>query len=109
VSHIISADDLSVVKLNESDHVAAVIQDVAVVLSTRRGSIPLYRNFGLPMNFLDMPVNMAEPVMVAEVAEAIQEFVPSAELIQVIPIYDKNNPARMKPSVEVRIINEQES
>jgi len=109
MSHVISADDLSAVKLGETDHAAAVIQDVAVVLSTRRGSVPLYRNFGLPMRFLDMPANIAEPVMIAEVTEAIQEFVPSAELIQVIPIYDKDNPARMKPSVEVRILHEQES
>jgi len=109
MSYIISADDLSSVKLNEADHVAAVIQEVAVVLSTRRGSIPLYRNFGLPMRFLDMPVNIAEPVMIAEVTEALQEFVPSVELIRVVPIYDKNNPARMKPSVEVRILHEQES
>jgi len=79
------------------------------VLSTRRGSIPLYREFGLPMRFLDMPTIAAEPVMVAEVTEAIQEFVPGAELIRVTPIYDKDNPARMKPSVEVRILHEQES
>ena len=104
MSHIISADDLSGVKLGETDYVVSVIQEVAVVLSTKRGSIPLYRNFGLPMRFLDMPVNIAIPVMIAEVTEAIQEFVPSVELIQVIPIIDRNNPACMKPSVEVKIL-----
>jgi hypothetical protein len=109
MTYTISTDDLSVVKLNEAEHVAAVIQEVAVVLSTRRGSIPLYRDFGLPMRFLDMPINVAVPIMIAEVTEAIQEFVPYAELIRVVPIYDEINPARMRPSVEVRIIHEQES
>jgi len=109
MSHVVRADDLSTVKLNETDRVAATLQEVAAVLSTRRGSIPLYRNFGLPMRFLDMPANVAVPVMIAEVTEAIQEFVPNAELIQVVPIYDNEYPARMMPSVEVRILNEQES
>jgi hypothetical protein len=109
VSHVIRADDLSIVKLNEDDHTAAVLQEVAVLLSTRRGSIPLYRRFGLPMRFLDMPTNVAEPVMIAEVTEALQEFVPNVELLRVIPIYDKTNPAKMIPSVEVRILHEQES
>jgi hypothetical protein len=109
MSHTISAEDLSTVKLNEEEHTAAVLQEIAVLLSTRQGSIPLYRNYGLPMRFLDMPVNVAEPVMIAEVTEAMQEFVSAAELLRVVSIYDKNNPARMMPSVEVRILHEQES
>jgi len=109
MSHVVRADDLSTVKLNEPDHVAATLQEVAAVMSTRRGSIPLYRTFGLPMAFLDMPANVAVPVMISEVTEAIQEFVPNAELLQVIPIFDSNYPARMMPSVEVRILHEQES
>jgi hypothetical protein len=106
MSFTVSAYDQSAINLNEPDHAASVLREVAVLLSTQRGSIPLYRNFGLPMRFLDMPVNAAEPVMIAEVAEALQEFIPSVELIQVIPVYDENNPARMMPSVEVRILHE---
>ena len=35
-------------KLNETDPVAAVLQEVAVLLGTRQGEVPLFREFGLP-------------------------------------------------------------
>jgi len=105
---MVSANDQSGnANLNEPEHIAATLQEVAVVLSTRQGSIPLYRNFGLPMRFLDMPGTVGEPVMVAEVTEAIREFVPNAELVRVIPKYDEKNIGRLYPVVEVRAINEE--
>ena len=41
------------VALNETDTVKSVLQNIAIILRTRRGSCPLYREFGLPMEFLD--------------------------------------------------------
>jgi len=108
MSYTVSANGQSgSVTLNETEHVAATLQEVAVVLSTRQGSIPLYRNFGLPMRFLDMPSTAGESVMVAEVTEAIQEFVPNAEVVRVIPKYDGENLGRLYPVVEVSILHEE--
>ena len=46
-------------KLNETDPVAAVLQEVAVLLGTRQGEVPLFREFGLPQRFLDKTLNVA--------------------------------------------------
>jgi len=109
MSYLVNGRDLSGVQLDPADRVTAILQDVAVVLTTRQGSVPLYRKFGLPMRFLDMPINAGIPVMVAEVMEAIDEFVPEAEVLDVHPDYDEELMGRLNPVVEVKIRNEQES
>ena len=60
----VTAADLTRVRLNESDTVTSVLQNIAIILSTRQGSVPLYREFGLPMRFLDKPIQIAKPMNV---------------------------------------------
>lgn len=109
MTHTVKSADLGAIELNASDYVTATLQDVAAVLTTRQGSIPLNRRFGLPMRFMDMPINIGITVMIAEVTEAIGEFVPNVELLEVTAEVDSNEPGRIYPTVEVRILDEQES
>lgn len=102
----ISSKDLSAITLNESDVVASVMQNIAIILSTRRQSVPLYRNFGLPMQFVDRPIPAAKPLLVAEITEAIAEFEPRATLLGVTFEIDESAPGVLIPTVEVEI-NEQ--
>lgn len=53
MTYKVSAVDVGTVKLNEQDTVSSVLQNIAILLSTRQGTVPLYREFGLPMRFLD--------------------------------------------------------
>lgn len=99
----VSPRDLSSIKLNESDTVAAVLQNIAIILSTRQQSIPLYRKFGLPMQFIDKPIPVARPMMVSEIQEAIMEFEPRATLLGVTFEIDENAPGKLIPTVEVEI------
>jgi phage baseplate assembly protein W len=89
--------------LNEGDTARSVIQNVALILSTRRGSVPMYREFGLPMEFLDKPLPVARAMAVAEIADAISEFEPRAVLVGVTFEVDAGNPGRALPVVEVEI------
>jgi len=107
MSYFVSSHDLSKVQLNQADNVAATLQEVAVVLSTRQGSIPLYRRFGLPMRFVDMPFNAGIPVMVAEVMAALDEFVPQVEVIEITTDEVDAAKGKLSPVVEVRIRNEE--
>jgi len=99
----VSAQDLRSIKLNESDTVAAVLQNIAIILSTRQQSVPLYRSFGLPMRFIDKPTPVARPMMIAEIQEAIMEFEPRATLLGVTFEIDENVPGKLIPTVEVEI------
>lgn len=106
MTYKVSPQDLSQIKLNESDTVASILQNIAILLSTRQQSIPLYRNFGLPGNFIDKPMGAANNLMVAEIREAIMEFEPRAALRDVTFAVDEGAPGKIIPTVEVEITDE---
>ena len=89
------------IALGESDTVKSVLQNISIILRTRRGSVPHYRQFGLPMGFLDRPITAARPLVFAEVKEAVERFEPRAEVMRVDVRADITG--RLSPVVEVRI------
>ena len=64
----------------ENDTVQSVIQNIALLLNTKRGTVPMYRNFGLPMEFIDKPIDVAETIATVEISDALEEFEPRAAL-----------------------------
>lgn len=45
MSYKVTASDIGAVQLNETDTVRSVLQNIAIILSTRQGTCPLYRGF----------------------------------------------------------------
>lgn len=64
----------------ESGALQSVIQNIALLLNTKKGTIPMYREFGLPMEFVDKPIDVAETLATVEIADALEEFEPRAKL-----------------------------
>jgi Gene 25-like lysozyme. len=95
--------DLSKITLNDTDPVRSVLQNIAIILTTRQQSIPMYRDFGPPMRFLDKPIPVAMPMSIAELSDAIAQFEPRATLVSVSFTADENNPGKLTPIVEVEI------
>lgn len=91
--------------LNETDIVASVLQNVGIILATRRGSCPLYRDFGIPIDFLDRPIPVAKTLAYAEIKEAIEAYEPRATVVGVTFSEDANTPGLLIPTVEVSIEN----
>ena len=100
MSYKVSAGDLKIT-LNDSDPVASVLQNVAVILSTRRLSAPLYRDFGLPMGFIDKPLPVAKTMAIAEIEEAVEAYEPRARIARIT--FDDSEPGQLTPIVEVEI------
>lgn len=88
--------------LQQNDKVRSVLQNIAVLLNTRRGSIPMYREFGLPMAFIDKPINVAETIAFSEISEALENFEPRAKLCDLA--FEKGKDGRMNIAVEVEIV-----
>lgn len=101
MSYMVSSKSLNKITLNESDPVRSVLQNVAIILSTRQNSVPLYRDFGLPMQFIDKPMAVARSLMIAEIKEAITEYEPRANVINIGFLDD--SPGKMIAKVEVEI------
>ncbi len=106
MSYTVSAADLTRIRLSEPDTVTSVLQNVALILATRRGTLPLYRQFGLSQDFLDKPIPVAKPMLIAEVKEAVEEFEPRAEVVGVTFSEDGAAPGHLIPIVEVDIREE---
>jgi len=102
----VTAGELGPIRLNEAETVASVLQNIAIILQTRQGTVPMYRGFGLPLNFLDKPIPAAKPMLYAEVKEAIEEYEPRAKVVGVTFQEDAAFPGRLIPTVEVEIIDE---
>ena len=103
MSFQVSATDLGRIRLNEPETVNAVLQNIALVLATPKGSVPMYRDFGLPQDFLDKPIPVAKARMIASVREAVEEW-ESRATVQSISFTDApQEPGRLIPRVEVEI------
>lgn len=105
MSYTVSATDLKSIQFNEKDIVKAVLQNIAVILSTPMGSVPMYREFGLDWSFLDRPTPVAKVMMVAPVREAIERWEPRATVLDVSfsDSDDPSKPGGLIPIVEVEI------
>ena len=99
-----SADNYSL-SLQQDSKVFSVLQNIALLLNTKRGTVPMYRDFGLPMEFVDKPIDVAENLAYVEISDALEEFEPRAKLEDVY--FEKTANGKMSITVEVSIEDEQ--
>ena len=99
----VSATDLANIQLNESEEVKEILRNVAVILATPKGSVPLYREFGLDMSFLDKPINEAKNRGVIPVREAIETWEPRAVFKSMTLFPDPSNPGKSAFNVQIEL------
>lgn len=86
----------------ENDAVMSALQNIALLCSTRRGTCPGYRDFGLPMAWLHRPAAAAEAIAAAEIGEAIERFEPRATFVD-CALIEADNDEKYILQVEVEI------
>ena len=91
--------------LGLGDTVEGVLQNVYVALATMRESAPLYMGFGLSWRTVDMPMNAARALLVADITEVIQDYEPLAVIEDIRFEVDTDKPGRVSPIVEVGVSN----
>ena len=97
--------DLRKITLGEKDTVKSVMQNVRNILRTTVGTVPMYREFGIDASFVDSPINVATPIIYANIREAIEEFEPRCEVVDIDFVPDLSNPGALLPTVTVRILD----
>ena len=103
MSYQVNATDLGNIRLNELETVSSVLQNIALILATPKGSVPFYRDFGVSNEFLDKPMPVAKVMMIAEVREAIETWEPRATVTDISFEESPLEPGRLIPTVEVEI------
>ena len=103
MEYTVSATDLTNIQLTETDEVRQVLRNVAIILATPKGSVPMYRDFGLDMRFLDKPLSVAKNVAVIPVREAIEQWEPRAVFKDMTLAADPSEPGRLTFAVQIEI------
>ena len=96
--------DLSELVLNESDEVRSALQNILILLKTRKGSCPMYRDFGLEMKYIDKPIDIAKQLMWTDIREGIMKWEPRVELVSITFEGDTSKPGYLNPTVEVEFV-----
>jgi len=61
-----------------------VMQNIQTILTTRRGTVPLDRDFGISFEFLDSPINKTKAKAEQEIFLQLKKYEPRAVLKQII-------------------------
>ena len=90
-------------QLAPKDETVSILQNVALILSSAKGTIPFYRAFGVDADYVDRPQTAANVLITRAVTEAIMAFEPRCEVIGADVEWDAENPGRYYVTVEVEI------
>ncbi len=103
MTYTVDASALSGLTLNETDTVASVLQNVAVILNTWKGEVPQFRDFGIDPEILHRPVNVAKALLRADIIDAVGKYEPRATVMNVTFEMDSQYPDRLNPIVEIEV------
>lgn len=104
MQYTVSSVDLNKIHLGENVEINAILQNIAIILATPKGTVPMYRDFGLDWTCLDKPTPVAKVRMISRVREAIEQWEPRATVLNVSFLEDAANPGVLIPTVEVEIV-----
>lgn len=96
---------LDQIDLAPSSREKEILQNVAVLLSTPKMSVPMDRGLGSSMGFLDRPAQAARALMISEIAEAVAKYEPRAQ-VERVSFREGETHGSLIPVVEVSIVHE---
>ena len=82
-----------------------IVQNIRLILSTPKGSVPLDRNFGINWDLIDKPFPATIQLLKAEVVKAIETYEPRVK-VKKVKIRKATSDGRLSVGVLVDILNE---
>lgn len=80
------------------DEDAELLKQAYVLMSVRKGSIPINRDFGINMDILSEPVSDLATDLMAELLEQFEKYIPELKVVSV-EISDLNDQGMIKPVI----------
>ena len=79
-----------------------ILQNIRTIITTPKYSVPLNRDFGLNMIWLDEPLPAVQAKLTAEIIQEVSKWEPRAQVTQV-DFYQDPLEGVLRPKVRVRI------
>lgn len=83
----------------QDDKLADLDRQLALLLSTPAGTMPLDREFGIQMNFVDKPPEVVKSLYTAEVTKKVPQFIPWVRVYETTWEYGEQG--NIKPKVVI--------
>lgn len=83
-----------------------IIQNIKMILTTTKGSVPLNRDFGLSGKFIDRPIEIAKALMANEIIKEIKKYENRAE-VKKITFKTNTTSGKIIPTVYIEIIGDE--
>ena len=78
-----------------------VLQNVRMIISTVKYSVPMDREFGIDGTIVDRPINIAKAHLTNEIFRAVRRYEPRAAIVSID--MDGDERGRLTPQITVRI------
>lgn len=91
----------SEVNLSPANEYEEILQNIRTILSTPVGSVPLDRDFGVDMSFIDRPLPKAQAEIASGIVNAIKTYEPRVSVKSITWTADADG--ILRPKVAVRI------
>lgn len=102
MAYIVKAYQPGSISLAPESTEEEVLQNVAMIISTPKFSVPLDRAFGMAQRFVDKSIQAAQAILISEVLDAVEQYEPRAEVLSVT-FEQGEKPGALIPVVEVNI------
>ncbi|CDN41466.1 GPW/gp25 family protein [Paenibacillus sp. P22] len=86
---------------------AEILQNIATIVSTFQGTVPLGRAFGVDGSAIDQPPEIAKALLAASIIGAITDYEPRARVLQV-DFEPQEEPQKLVPLIRLQFIQEGE-
>lgn len=105
MNYFISTETLKNIKIVPTNTTEEIIQNIHTILSTPKGSVPMYREFGLDFDIVDKNINAAKSLIVNAIYDTIEKYEPRAKIVNITFKGDARK-GKLMPVVEVNLLNE---
>lgn len=105
MAYIVKAYTPGKINLAPQSTVEEILQNVAIIASTPKFSVPLERGLGLAQRFIDKPIPAAQSILISEVLDAVEEYEPRAQ-VENVTFELGDQPGVLIPVLEVSIIDD---
>lgn len=99
----VAAGDPGDFKLLENETIQEILQNVRLIISTMRGSVPFRRDFGISPAWLDRPTSVVKALMISDIRESVEKWEPRVTVTKVTFRDDPLDPAKLHPIVHIDI------
>lgn len=89
--------------LLQNETVKEIVQNVRLIISTMRGSVPLNRAFGISPQWIDRPTPVVKAQMVVDIRESVERWEPRVTVREVTIEEDPAEPGHLIPTVHIEI------